>query len=114
VLERDSCCVGRFHEEQTINTLNLTLKKGKTVSGCIEMIAKAKSLGWGIVASIESAAETSDDFIAHLAVGAKVGQLKAGGLSNIEHLAKYNALLRISGDRDGDIPYIGNAFRTEG
>ena len=45
------------------------------------MIGKAQSLGWGVVASIETdSAETPDDFIAHLAVGCKAGQLKAGGL----------------------------------
>ena len=62
-----------------VNTLVLTLRKGKTVSGCIELAAKAQALGWGVVAASESAAEageTTDDFIAHLAIGTKAGQLR--------------------------------------
>ncbi len=39
--------------------------------------------------------ETEDTFIADLAVGTSAGQIKAGGLSRSERLAKYNRLLRI-------------------
>ena len=39
--------------------------------------------------------ETNDTFIADLAVGTSAGQIKAGGCSRGERLAKYNRLLRI-------------------
>ena len=39
--------------------------------------------------------ETNDTFIADLAVGASTGQIKTGGLSRGERLAKYNRLLQI-------------------
>ena len=84
------------------------------MSGCIDMAAKAQSLGWGVVASIESPAEhaeTADDFVAHLAVGVKVGQFRAGGLRSAEHITKYNALLRLSSDEDAALPYAGGGFR---
>lgn len=35
----------KYDEQKTINTLCLTLRKGKTVSGCIELATKARSLG---------------------------------------------------------------------
>ena len=72
--------VERFNEEQTVNTLVLTLRKGRTVSGCIDLCAKAQSSGWAVCCATENnlseAAETSDDFIAHLAVGVKAGQFR--------------------------------------
>jgi len=69
-------CPALVHQ---VNTLLLTLRKGKTVSGYIELTAKAQALGWGVIAASESAAEageTTDDFIAHLAIGTKAGQLR--------------------------------------
>jgi enolase len=39
--------------------------------------------------------DTEDDFIADFAVGANTGQIKAGGLTRSERLAKYNRLLVI-------------------
>ena len=105
--------VERFHEEQTVNTLVLTLRKGRTVTGCIELAAKAQGLGWGVVVAIESAveaAETDDDFVAHLAVGTKAGQFRGGGLASGENMAKYNALLKIS--TDAGVPYAGGKFRN--
>jgi enolase len=106
--------VERYHEEQTVNTLVLTLRKGRTVTGCIELAANAQRLGWGVVASSEPAhegAETMDDFIAHLAVGTKAGQFRAGGLGNGENLIKYNTLLRIATDELHFVPYSGAKFR---
>ena len=43
-------------------------------------------------------AETTDDFIADLAVAAGADFLKAGSLSRGERLAKYNRLLAIAAD----------------
>uniref|UniRef100_A0A7S2FW23 phosphopyruvate hydratase n=1 Tax=Florenciella parvula TaxID=236787 RepID=A0A7S2FW23_9STRA len=104
--------IDRYHEEQTVNTLLLTMAKGRTVSGAVSMIGKAQSLGWGVVASIETdSAETPDDFIAHLAVGCKAGQLKAGGLRGGEFVSKYNALLRIAQSEEAP-PYASRSFRS--
>ena len=104
--------IDRYHEEQTVNTLLLTMAKGRTVSGAVSMIGKAQSLGWGVVASIETdSAETPDDFIAHLAVGCKAGQLKAGGLRGGEFVSKYNALLRIAQSEEAP-PYASSSYRS--
>mmetsp|Transcript_13985 Transcript_13985/g.16667 ORF Transcript_13985/g.16667 Transcript_13985/m.16667 type:complete len:272 (+) Transcript_13985:898-1713(+) len=104
----------RFHEEQTANTIVLTLRKGFTVTGCIDLAAKAHGLGWGIVVSSDSkveSGETEDDFIAHLAIGIKAGQIRAGGLCSAENMAKYNTLLRIATDETQYIPFAASKFR---
>jgi enolase len=78
-LVRGADDIDRFHEEQTVNTLVLTLKKGGTVTGCIELAAKARGLGWGIIVASDSklsVGDSEDDFIAHLAIGIKAGQIR--------------------------------------
>ena len=49
---------------------------------------------WNVMVSHRSG-ETADSFIADLAVGTGVGQIKAGALCRGERLEKYNQLLRI-------------------
>ena len=51
--------------------------------------------------------ETNDASIAHLAVGAGVGQIKAGAPSRGERVAKYNELLRIEEDLGDSAIYPG-------
>lgn len=49
------------------------------------------------------AGDTEDATIAHLAVGLKTGQLKAGSVARGERTAKYNELLRISESLKSDL-----------
>lgn len=102
----------RFNEAQTINAIGLSLRKGRTVTGCIEINDKARSFGWAVtVAAEREFGETDDAFLAHLAVGLRAGQLKAGGLHGAEQWAKYNELLRVSGLDDAP-PFVGAQFRN--
>ncbi|KAJ1463168.1 enolase C-terminal domain-like protein [Pelagophyceae sp. CCMP2097] len=104
--------VDAFDEHKTINTLCLTLRKGRTVTGACALAARAKARGWGVIVSAETAAgETDDAFVVHLAVGLRAGQIKCGGLSGSEHVSKYNELLRISADKDAP-PFVGANFRA--
>ena len=57
----------------------------------------AKAAGWGVMTSHRSG-ETEDSFIADLAVGLKMGQIKTGAPCRSERLAKYNQLLRIEAE----------------
>eukprot|EP00617_Octactis_speculum_P027210 CAMPEP_0185755604 /NCGR_PEP_ID=MMETSP1174-20130828/14084_1 /TAXON_ID=35687 /ORGANISM="Dictyocha speculum, Strain CCMP1381" /LENGTH=251 /DNA_ID=CAMNT_0028434227 /DNA_START=36 /DNA_END=791 /DNA_ORIENTATION=+ len=101
----------RCNDKHTLNTVTLTLAKGQTVTGCIAMCQKAKVLGWCVIVSFEETfSETTDDFVAHLAVGVKAGQFKAGGLRNAEHMCKYNELLRIA-TSDEAPSFVGSSFR---
>ena len=65
-----------------------------TLSETLETIALAKAAGYGVVLSHRSG-ETTDSFLADLAVAAGCGQIKAGAPSRGERVVKYNRLLAI-------------------
>jgi len=74
-----------------------------TVSQTLEAIRVARSLGLRCMVSHRSG-ETPDSFIADLAVGTGVGQIKAGAPARGERTAKYNRLTDIAGDSPS-LPY---------
>jgi enolase len=51
--------------------------------------------------------ETSDHFIADLAVAVNAGQIKTGSASRSDRLAKYNQLMRIEEDLEDEGIYFG-------
>lgn len=65
-----------------------------TVSQTFDAISVAKELGLSCMVSHRSG-ETSDTFIADLAVGTGVGQIKSGAPARGERTAKYNRLTEI-------------------
>lgn len=65
-----------------------------TITETLQAIQLSKENELNCIVSHRSG-ETEDTFIADLAVGASVGQIKAGGCSRSERLAKYNRLLEI-------------------
>jgi enolase len=65
-----------------------------TVSESLQAILLCKKHGMNTIVSHRSG-ETEDTFIVDLAIGANVGQLKAGGFTQGERIAKYNQVLRI-------------------
>ena len=68
-----------------------------TITETLQAIQLCKQHEFDIVISHRSG-ETTDVFIADLAVGTNAGQIKAGGCSRSERLAKYNRLLAIEQD----------------
>lgn len=70
-----------------------------TLTETLEVIDYAKSHNYQTVISHRSG-ETSDTFIADLAVGVNSGQIKTGSLSRGERVAKYNRLLKIEQELD--------------
>src|SRR2546427_643280 len=60
--------------------------------------------GYAVVISHRSG-ETEDTFIADLAVGSGVGQIKTGSASRTDRVAKYNQLLRIA-EELGDVAFF--------
>jgi enolase len=72
-----------------------------TLTDTIRAINTARAAGYSTVMSHRSG-ETEDPFIADLAVGLNLGQIKTGAPSRGERVVKYNQLLRIEeqlGDR---------------
>ncbi len=81
-----------------------------TLSESLDVIDAAKAAGFGIVVSARSG-ETSDDYVADLAVGTAAGQLKVGAITRSERLAKWNQLLRIEAEL-GPGRFVGVARHT--
>lgn len=88
-------------DEGVANSILIKLNQIGTVTETLEAIAIGKAAKYGNMISHRSG-ETTDDFIADLAVGTAVGMIKTGAPCRAERLAKYNQLLRIEeelGDR---------------
>ena len=65
-----------------------------TLTEALEVISLAKNNHMNIIISHRSG-ETGDTFIADLAIATNARQVKFGGLSRYERIAKYNRLLEI-------------------
>ena len=77
----------------------------------IEAVKIAKQAGWGVMTSHRSG-ETEDTFIADLAVGLSMGQIKTGAPCRAERLAKYNQLMRIEEELGKNAKYAGKSYRN--
>ncbi len=76
------------------NGLLLKLNQIGTVTEALEAAALTFNAGWKVMVSHRSG-ETTDDFIADLAVGIGADYIKSGAPARGERVAKYNQLLRI-------------------
>jgi len=81
-------------EKKACNAVLIKVNQIGTLTETIECIKLAKKNKMKIVVSHRSG-ETTDDFIADLAVGAGAEFIKSGSLSRGERICKYNRLLRI-------------------
>jgi enolase len=82
------------YEKKACNSALIKLNQIGTVTECLDSINLAKANGWKIVVSHRSG-ETTDDFIADLAVGTGADGIKTGAPARGERLVKYNRLIRI-------------------
>jgi enolase len=76
------------------NSILLKANQIGTVTEMLETIKIAKDNNYKTVISHRSG-ETEDSFIADLAVGLNLGQIKTGSLSRTDRVCKYNQLIRI-------------------
>jgi enolase len=88
------------------NGILVKVNQNGTLSGTLDVIARAGEAGYVPVVSARSG-ETEDDFLADLAVGTAAGQIKVGSLRCSDRLAKYNQLLRIA--EDETLPFAGKS-----
>jgi enolase len=77
-----------------------------TLSETLESIRICRKIGYAPVISARSG-DTEDPLIADLAVGTSAGQIKIGSLARSERTAKYNQLLRLEEQLNGQAPYSG-------
>ena len=81
-------------DEGAANSILIKVNQIGTVTETLEAIDLARRNGYTAIISHRSG-ETEDTFIADLAVGSGVGQIKTGSASRTDRIAKYNQLLRI-------------------
>ncbi len=84
-------------ERNACTALLLKVNQIGTVSEALEAAKMAFENNWKVMVSHRSG-ETTDDFIADLAVGLGCGQIKAGAPCRGERLAKYNRIAEIELD----------------
>jgi enolase len=90
----DPAILMRGVERHVANSILIKPNQIGTLTETLETISLARKAGYRAVISHRSG-ETEDTFIADLAVGTGVGQIKCGAPARSERVAKYNRLLRI-------------------
>jgi enolase len=93
-------------EEKVANAILVKVNQIGTLTETLDAIALARSNGYGVVMSHRSG-ETEDTTIADLAVATNAGQIKTGGPSRSDRVAKYNQLLRIEEELGSEAVYPG-------
>ena len=92
---RDSDCkIAAGIASQAANAILIKLNQVGTVTETIECIKVAQQNNYKIMISHRSG-ETTDDFIADLAVAVGADYIKTGSTARGERLAKYNRLMEI-------------------
>jgi enolase len=103
----DTKILKRGVDEAIANSILIKINQIGTLSETMAAIEMAKRAGYTAVVSHRSG-ETEDTFIADLAVGSNVGQIKTGSLSRSDRMAKYNQLLRIEEELGEQANYAGH------
>ena len=88
------------------NAVLIKVNQIGTLTETVDTINMAQRAGWSCVISHRSG-ETSDTFIADLAVAFNTCQIKTGSMSRSDRIAKYNRLLQIEEELDIIAVYPG-------
>lgn len=90
--------------KKVANAILIKLNQIGTLTETLNAIDMAQRNGYKAIISHRSG-ETEDTFIADLAVATGSGQIKTGSLSRSERIAKYNRLLKIEQELNGNSVY---------
>jgi len=90
------------------NSILVKVNQIGTLTETLDAIRIASRAGFSSIISHRSG-ETEDTFIADLAVGTGVGQIKTGSASRSDRIAKYNQLLRIEQDLGPSAIFAGRS-----
>ena len=90
------------------NSILIKVNQIGTLSETFNAIKMAKEAGYTAVISHRSG-ETEDTTISDLAVATSVGQIKTGSLSRSDRVAKYNRLMKIEDELQGNATYLGRS-----
>jgi len=107
--------LGRGIREGIANSILIKLNQIGTLTETLSAIEMAKKAGYTAVISHRSG-ETEDVTIADVAVATNVGQIKTGSASRTDRVAKYNQLLRIEEELEGQgvFPGMGAFYSIRG
>ncbi len=96
-------------EQKTTNSILIKLNQIGTLSETIDAILLARKNGMSAIVSHRSG-ETEDAFIADFVVAMGTGQIKTGAPARSERLVKYNQLMRIEREQQGNTIYARFPF----
>ncbi len=94
--------IRRGIERRSANACVIKLNQIGTVTQAVDTVTACTAARWGAMVSHRSG-ETTDPFIADLAVGCGCGQIKAGAPARGERVAKYNRLLEVAASHEVDL-----------
>ena len=94
-------CLKKGIELHAGNAILLKVNQIGTITETLETIELARAYNYKTIISHRSG-ETEDTTIAHLAVGLNLGQIKTGSISRTDRICKYNELLRIEEELQGE------------
>jgi len=106
----NSRIVARAALQGIANSMLITPSQIGTLTETFATIGLARRAGYHVFVS-HCARETTDDFIADLAVATRAGRLISGAPVHGERLAKYNRLLDIERELGADAAYAGHEYR---
>ncbi len=95
-------------ESNASNAILVKVNQIGTLTETLDAVRTAQHASYGAVISHRSG-ETSDNFIADLAVATNAGQIKTGSASRSDRISKYNQLLRITDELADQARYAGRA-----
>lgn len=98
-------------ESGSANAILVKVNQIGTLTETMDAVRTAQHAAYRAVISHRSG-ETSDSFIADLAVATNAGQIKTGSASRSDRIAKYNQLLRISDELGEQARYAGKSVFT--
>ncbi len=93
-------------EKNFANAVLIKPNQAGTLTETLQAHEVCREVGYNAVVSARSG-DTEDTFIADLAVGLGVGQIKIGSIARSERTAKYNRLLRLEEQLSGAARYAG-------
>lgn len=93
-------------DEGICNSILIKVNQIGTLTETLDAIEMAKKAKYTAVVSHRSG-ETEDSTIAQIVVGTNAGQIKTGSMSRSDRIAKYNELLRIEEELDGEAIFGG-------
>lgn len=88
-------------QQRSCNALLVKLNQIGTLSETFAAMHLAQNSQWQVIPSHRSG-ETEDVFLSHLVVGTGAGWIKTGATSRTDRTAKYNELLRIAEQLEGE------------